>query len=436
MTSWVIKGGARLAGAVLAPPDKSIFHRALILGALGEGPAELSPVAEGADNRATIAALRALGVRIDVDDRRVIVHGVGGPLGFQAPSGPIDCDNSGTTMRMLAGVIAASKITATLTGDASLRGRPMARLRVLEALGAKIAGEGDRELYAPLTITGARLTGQRIVLPIASAQVKSAVLLAGLYAEGPTTVIEPGRSRDHTERMLRQLGVTLVESTDGALTIEPIRAPWKNGAFPIAPDLSSAAFLLAAALVCRSDAVRVETGINPTRAGFLEALRGMGARWEEVPAGDRFGEPVATLAPRMSALVGATIAGEHSLRAIDEIPLLAGVAAFASGTTRIRDARELRHKESDRLAATARILEAFGIAVVEHEDGLDVTGGPLRPADVDAEGDHRIAMTAAILALAAPGTSRIRGAEAARVSFPGFAEALIALGALLHFETG
>jgi 3-phosphoshikimate 1-carboxyvinyltransferase len=432
-----VQGTAQLGGAVLAPPDKSITHRALILAALGEGEAEISPAGSGADNRATLAALQALGVRATADWEAgvVRVRGAGGPRGLLAPAGPIDCANSGTTMRLLAGVLAASSIRAVLTGDDSLVKRPMGRLWPLIEMGARIDGErrGD-QIYPPLTIEGGPLQGRRHQLKIASAQVKSALLLAGLWADGPTTVVEPERSRDHTERMLRALGVPIEVGADGAITVQPIARPWSLARYEIAPDPSSAAFLLAAALLTGSEALEVESSINPTRSGFVDAIQALGAELSIVPCGERGGEPVAKIrVRRRRSMRGGTIDGALTLRAIDEVPILAAVAAFAEGTTTIRDAAELRVKESDRLAGTAKLLTAFGAKVEELEDGLVIHGGaPLSPAEVDGGHDHRMAMTAAVIGLGVPGWTQVRGAEIIDVSFPSFGDELVRLGARLE----
>lgn len=432
MATLFIEGGRELTGSVVAPPDKSITHRALFFAALGEGECTIAPLGGGRDNRATVGALRALGVDIALDGATARVRGVGGPQHLRQPSQPIDCMNSGTTMRVLSGILAASKIKATLTGDESLTERPMSRLSPLADMGAKISGrEREGKIYPPLTIEGATLNGREHRLPIASAQVKTALILAGLWAKDPSVIIEPMRSRDHTERMLERLGAPIMERAgDRAILVGPIDHPWHTDQIPIAPDLSSAAFFLGAALTTNSAKLTVETGVNPTRAGVLDALRAMGATLVRETLPDKGGEPVARVSLERNLLRAIELDGERTLRAIDEIPLLAGLALFADGTTKIRDAEELRIKESDRLAATRAMLEGFGARVQETKDGLDIEGGAaLHAADVDARGDHRIAMTAAVVALAVRGTTRIRGAEHIEVSFPGFVEVLNQLGA-------
>lgn len=430
MAALHIDGGQRLSGRAVAPPDKSIAHRALLLAALGRGVAEVECAAMGADNRATAHVLGQLGVRIERHATGVTVHGVGGPAGFAQPLGDLDCANSGTTLRLMAGVLAASSLEVTLTGDASLRSRPMGRLAPLIEMGAQIALHGEGRT-APLTVRGGPLRGGVHRLRIASAQVKSALILAGLWAEGETVVIEPSRSRDHTERMLAALGAPVTEDPDGAIRVQPLGQAWSCARYVVPPDLSSAAFLLGAALLTDSEDVVVETAINPTRAGILDVLRAFGADVIVRPLPSIGGEPLAEVSVRGRRLAGAVIGGALTLRAIDEIPLVAAIAAFLPGRTVITDAQELRVKESDRLTATARLVRAFGGVVDETPDGLVIDGdrSRLRAATVDGAHDHRIAMTAAVLGLAAPGTSVVEGSESAAVSFPGFAGTLSGLGA-------
>jgi 3-phosphoshikimate 1-carboxyvinyltransferase len=442
----IVEGGAELRGLVVAPPDKSITHRALFFGALGEGETLIHPLGGGRDNRATVGALRALGVSIDVEAdeashvRRARVVGAGSPRNLKRPAAPIDCMNSGTTMRVLSGIVAASGLEVTLTGDDSLSSRPMSRLSPLEAMGAAIDGrrQGDK-IYPPITIRGAELRGTHHRLEVASAQVKTALILAGLWANGESAIEEPMRSRDHTERMLRRLGAPIREREDGAILVQPIASPWRAGEIGVAPDLSSAAFFIAAALITGSEALIVETGANPTRAGVLEVFEAMGARIERESRGEVAGEPVERIRVLGSRdrLRGVTIEGARTLRAIDEIPLIAGVAAFAEGRTVVKDAGELRVKESDRLAAAHALLTAFGATVEESHDGLVIDGDPARlragahaVREVEGRGDHRIAMTGAIMGLAASGETRIHGAEHIEVSFPGFERELSRLGAL------
>jgi len=381
----------------------------------------------------------------------------------------IDCRNSGTTMRLLAGLSTARPGSVRFDGDASLRRRPMARLAPLAAMGAHFAAgvPGDRarpkasepesaragapadgvdRWQAPFTVTGvARPRGIDVRLSVASAQVKSAILSAGLFGEGRTRIVEPGRSRDHTERWLRWLGTDVragpIGPTGGAradraeaeaweVVLEPRTAPWAGRVFDVPPDFSSAAFLVAASLLAGDDRVVVRSGTNPTRTGFLAIAARMGAdvrATEEAPAGP---EPVARLdARRSTGLRAVEIGPDHALSALDELPLLMGLAAFADGRTVLRGAGELRVKESDRLESMGRVLSAFGIRVELGEDGATVHGAQPAPARVESAGDHRIAMTAVVMALAVAGTTVIHDADVIDVSYPGFVDALRALGA-------
>lgn len=417
-TTPLLTAAGPLIGTLTVPGDKSVGHRSLLIGALCDGKVEVTGLSDGEDNRSSAAVLAQMGVRIERHGQgRATVHGVGLD-GLVAPDGPLDCGNSGTTMRLVLGILAGQPFEATLVGDHSLSRRPMKRvLAPLSKMGLTVvsARNGD---YAPLTVQGRRpLTGIHYDSPVASAQIKSAILLAGLWADGVTTVSEPEVSRDHTERMLAYL------KQDGRLVARPIHVPG---------DLSSAAFMLGAALMIEgSDVTVAEVGINPTRVGFLEVLAQMGVEVERGSPVEKNGEPMADLRVRYGSLVGTRIAGELTVKAIDELPLIATIASFAKGRTEIRDARELRVKESDRIAQTARMLRSFGVEVDEHDDGLTVhgeVGRTLEAGDIDADGDHRIAMCASLLALRAPG-STIAGAATIATSFPSFHECLRGLGA-------
>ncbi len=412
-----------LAGTVALPPDKSLAHRAAILAALAPGQSEIVGFPDAADPQSTLACLCALGVRIEAGagdrDGRLLVHG--GTL--RAPAAPLDCGNSGTTMRLLMGVLAGQPFESVLVGDASLSGRPMARVAdPLRAMGADIT---LTDSHAPVTIRPARLVGTTYRLPVASAQVKSAVLLAGLFAEGRTTVIEPVPTRDHTERMLGLAALSV--GGERHLSVAGGTRP-PAGLRVVPRDVSAAAFFLVAGSTAAAAVIQMNAvGVNPTRAAVIDVLRAMGADIRLSNERERGGEPLADVrvnAPE-GGLTGVEIAGRIVPNLIDEIPVLAVAAAFAQGRTTIRDAAELRVKESDRIAATAAFLRAMGADVQELPDGLVIEGGrPLRGAAVDARGDHRIAMAAAIAALGATGPTTITGAEAASVSFPGFWDAL------------
>jgi 3-phosphoshikimate 1-carboxyvinyltransferase len=436
-----VRGPAQpLVGDVRVPGDKSIGHRAVLFSALVDGRAEVRGLSGGEDNRSTIGVLRALGVAIeDVGPGAVVVTGRGFDR-LRAPAGDLDCGNSGTSMRLFAGVLASRPFAARLVGDQYLHARPMRRVaEPLTQMGARVQGQPGKkegEIYPPLTIgpllAGARLRGLTWQSKVASAQVKSAIVLAGLCAEGVTRVVEPERSRDHTERMLAHLGAPL--TVDGlTVTVDP--RGW-NGRLQardlvVPGDLSSAAFLLgAAAVVPHSRVVVRAVGVNPTRTGVLDALRAMGAAVEVSDERRVGGEPVADLSCTGGALRGIRIAGELAVRAIDELPLLAAVAAHAEGETRIADAAELRVKESDRVAATVAMLRALGVEVEEHPDGLIVRGGRgVRAGVVESHGDHRIAMAGAICALGASGETLIRDTRNVATSFPTFAPSLASLGA-------
>jgi 3-phosphoshikimate 1-carboxyvinyltransferase len=432
-----------LFGSVPVPGDKSIAHRALLLAGLASGTSSIRGGALGDDNLATLKALHALGVRSSSPSPGEIAVEGAGMTGLRAPDAPIDCGNSGTTMRLLAGILAAQRFASRLVGDASLSGRPMERVaRPLRLRGARIEGRLDPrkigEITAPLDIGPLPaphvLSDLEYELPVASAQVKSAILLSGLFADGPTYVREPVVSRDHTERMLSALGVPI--HTVGAM-IELDAVAWSGNleAFTVnvPGDLSSAAFLLAAAQIVPSSRVDVRrVGLNPTRTGVLEVLRDMGGSIASEMRGVELGEPTGDVFAGHAELRAGKIGGELLARSIDEVPILCALGARARGVTVITDADELRVKESDRLSAMAGVLRAFGVEVEERPDGMLIEGrpdGPLEAADVDSRGDHRIGMAAAVLGLVARGPSRVRDASSIATSFPRFVGTLRALGA-------
>ncbi|MDA8360536.1 MAG: 3-phosphoshikimate 1-carboxyvinyltransferase [Gammaproteobacteria bacterium] len=415
----VTPGGA-LQGSLRVPGDKSISHRSVILSALAQGESRISGLLEGEDVLGTVAAFRALGVAIDGPDKgHLRVQGVG-LHGLQAPRAPLDFGNSGTAMRLMAGLLCAQPFSSELIGDQSLMSRPMARVALpLQRMGAQIDTAGGGR--PPLAIRGgARLTGIRYEMPVASAQVKSAILLAGLYAQGETTVVEPAPSRDHTERMLAGFGYP-VERMGRAVTVRGGAGPLRAGTLEVPADLSSAAFfLVAGSIVPGSRLVLARVGINPTRTGVIDILRAMGARIDVQRETIVNGEPVADLLVEASTLRGVAVDPALVPLAIDEFPILFVAAACAEGTTVVRGARELRVKESDRLAVMAQGLTALGIRVEEFEDGLAITGGPLRGGVVDSGGDHRIAMAFAVAAHRAQGPVRVRDCRNVATSFPGF----------------
>ena len=419
--------GLSLQGRIRVPGDKSISHRALMLGAIAQGETQIRGLLLGEDPRSTASCFQALGAEIsELNPDLVRVQGIG--LGnIRESADVLNAGNSGTTLRLMLGILASHPgRLSVVTGDSSLRSRPMSLVvRPLQEMGARIWGRRDGSL-APLAIQGQTLQPIHYRSPIASAQVKSCILLAGLMAEGQTTVIEPTLSRDHSERMLQAFGAEL--SCDPETYSVTITGPTQLYGQPvIVPgDISSAAFwLVAGAIVPGSELVIENVGVNPTRTGVLEALSLMGADIQLENQRTVTGEPVADIRVRHAgsptALQGCTIAGTLIPRLIDEIPILAVAAVFARGTTVVRDAAELRVKESDRLAVMATQLNRLGARVTELPDGLEITGGtPLTGTDVDSHTDHRIAMSLAIAALNATGTTTIHGAEAAAVSYPDF----------------
>ncbi|BAZ84587.1 3-phosphoshikimate 1-carboxyvinyltransferase [Dolichospermum compactum] len=419
--------GLSLQGRIRVPGDKSISHRALMLGAIAEGETQIQGLLLGEDPRSTAACFRALGAEIsELNTELVTVKGIG--LGnFQEPIDVLDAGNSGTTMRLMLGLLASHPGRFfTVTGDSSLRSRPMSRVvKPLQQMGAQIWGRKGNTL-APLAIQGQALQPIHYHSPIASAQVKSCILLAGLNTEGQTTVTEPALSRDHSERMLRAYGAELsIDPDTNSVTITGGAKLY--GQTVIVPgDISSAAFwLVAGAIVPGSDLVVENVGVNPTRTGILEALALMGADIQLENQREVAGEPVADIRVRSGGLKSCTIAGDIIPRLIDEIPILAVAAAFAEGTTIIRDAEELRVKESDRITVMAQQLNKMGAKISELPDGMEITGGtPLVGAAVDSHTDHRIAMSLAIAALNAIGTTTIHRAEAAAISYPNFTNTL------------
>ena len=439
-----------LTGSVPVPGDKSIAHRAILLAGLATGRCVIKGGTLGADNMSTLAALQAMGVVTDKPSDTpdtIAISGVGID-GLKEPSAPIDCGNSGTTMRLLSGVLVAQRFRTTLIGDHSLSKRPMERIaRPLRQRGGRIEGQIDTrrvgEITAPLQIGPLPkphvLSALEYEMPVASAQVKSAILLSGLWADGPTYVREPHVSRDHTERLLIALGVPV--STIGPM-IE-LDGPAFSGKLPafsitVPGDPSSAAFLAAAAIMIPNSRVTIRhVGTNPTRTGLYEVLRDMGASIAVEPHGEELGEPVGNIHAWGSNISGGRLGGELVARAIDEVPILCALAARANGVTTIEDASELRVKESDRIATMARVLRAFGVNCEERPDGMVVEGipdKPLRAADVSSEGDHRIAMSSAVLGLCADGPCRVRDVDNIGTSFPRFVGTLRALGARMDVE--
>jgi len=423
-SSVIVRPARNIAGQVTLPGDKSISHRYAMLAAIADGSTRLENFSTGADCASTLACLRVLGVKWERDGSKVTIQGCGPRL--SAPRSPLDCGNSGSTMRMLSGILAGQEFTSELIGDESLSRRPMARVMTpLTAMGAKLeARDGARP---PLRITGGRLKAIDYKMPVPSAQVKSAVLFAGLFAEGETIVSEPVRTRDHGEQALAAFGAEVKRQgneirIEGGQKLRAIEAD-------IPSDISSAAFFLcAAALFPGSQVVIGGLLLNPTRARMLDTLISMGVGISVTQLEEQYGELRGTVQIQGGALNGATIAGADTAALIDEIPVLAAIAPYTSNGIEIRDARELRVKESDRIAALAANLRAMGAHLEEREDGLKIPGGQkLHGAEVDSFGDHRIAMAFAVAALRAEGETKISRADAAVISYPGFFDTLESL---------
>jgi 3-phosphoshikimate 1-carboxyvinyltransferase len=450
MTRLVVRPARKpLSGSVPVPSDKSISHRALILSAISGGRCELRRFSYGDDNLRTLEAFRALGIAIEDDARGTIGVRGAGLFGLRAPASELDCGNSGTSMRLLTGLLSAQPFRARLIGDASLSRRPMGRVvKPLRMRGARIAGTLRStdldDVTAPLEVgplePGQRLAPLEYSLPVASAQLKSALLLSGLYASGPTIVDEPVVSRDHTERMLEALGIP-IEAAGSVVSLHPPADPMALPGFEadLPGDLSAAAFLLVASSLVEDSSVTTRaTGLNPTRSGILDVIRAFGGITGITPQGDALNEPFGEVTARHARLRAGQVGGELAVRAIDEIPIASALAARARGTSEFFDVAELRVKESDRIRMIADTLRAFGVAVEEREDGFAVEGVPdraLRAAHVASGGDHRIAMTAAVLALVADGESVIEDVDCIATSFPRFVGTLRALGADLEAQS-
>jgi 3-phosphoshikimate 1-carboxyvinyltransferase len=418
-------GNLPLTNEIELPGDKSISHRALILSALGDGRSEISGLNSGADVMASAECLRRLGVEIEVmeDEHKAVVEGKGWS-GLREPEGVLDAGNSGTTMRTLLGVCSGIEAVSFLTGDETLCRRPMLRVvDPLRRMGATIFGRRGGDL-APLAVTGGGLSAVHHDLSVASAQVKTCLLLAGLAATGTTSVSEPGESRDHTERMLRALGVK-VEASDGTVAVTgPTEIPTRDWTVPADPS-AAMFFVVAALLVPGSDLTLRGVSLNPTRTAALDVLREMGGKIHEEPTGDEGGEPVGDIRIEASRLSGVRVDPRAIPALIDEIPILAVAATQAEGTTTFTGAEELRLKESDRIATMAEGLAALGTDITALPDGLEIKGPvTLGEGDIDAQGDHRIAMSFAVAALIARTDIRIRGWSSVDTSFPGFIETL------------
>lgn len=413
------------------PGDKSVTHRAIMLASLAQGGSSITGYCRGEDCLNTMRACRAMGVEIQESPERLDVQGKG-LWGLSEPNGPIDCGNSGTGIRLLAGLLAGQDFFTVLTGDTSIRRRPMGRVvRPLREMGASIAGRRGGEL-APLAITGGKLRGIAYTSPVASAQVKSALLLAGLFAEGATSVTEPRVSRDHTERIFRYFGIAC--SQHGATVSVEGRpaAGWPAKDLRVPGDFSAAAFFLVAATIVTGSHVTIRrVGVNPTRVGLLTILTRMGADIQVMNIAEEAGEPVADLVVRSAALKGVTVTAEEIPNMIDEFPILCVAASVAEGDTIVSGAEELRVKESDRIATMAAELRKMGVSMTERPDGMVIHGGGekarLTGGCCESHGDHRIAMSMAVAGLVAEGATTIADSGCIETSFPGFESKLLDL---------
>jgi 3-phosphoshikimate 1-carboxyvinyltransferase len=418
----IIEPKKSLNGTVQVPGDKSISHRAIMLGSLADGITRVKGFLMGDDCLSTVKCFREMGVTVEVNQDVVVVHGKG-LHGLNEPEDVLDVGNSGTTIRLMAGILAGQNFTSVVTGDASIRKRPMGRVtKPLKEMGATILGRQNGEL-APLTISSGNLKPVSYKTPVASAQIKSSILLAGLFADGWTEVIEPEKSRDHSERMLKYFGAE-IEEDDLAVRIKG-QPNLIAKEVQVPGDISSAAFLLVAgAIVPDSKIVIKNVGINPTRTGIIDVLKEMGAKITILENAANTGEPLGDLVIESSSLKGIKFGGQLIPRLVDEIPVIAVAAACAEGVTEIRDAAELKVKESNRIEAICQGLQKMGVDIDELPDGLRITGGkPITGGVVlDSQGDHRIAMALAVAGLVADKGITIKNAEAIDVSFPGFKE--------------
>jgi 3-phosphoshikimate 1-carboxyvinyltransferase len=423
LKSLAVRKVKSISGEIAVPGDKSISHRAVMLGSIAQGTTSVHGLLHGEDNIATINAFREMGVEIKDDGETVLIKGKG-LHGLAEPSDVIDCGNSGTSMRLITGLLAGQKFFSVLTGDQYLRKRPMKRiLDPLGKMGAGIYGRSGGNL-APLAIVGGNLRGIIYESPISSAQVKSAVLFAGLYASGETTVVEPYLSRDHSERMLRYFGAD-IEILDQGVKVSGQRELRGSDVY-VPGDISSAAFFIVAALLVPGSELLIRNvGVNPARTGILDILTAMGASLELMDKRELSGEPVADLLVKHSSLKGIEIGGDLVPRAIDEFPVICVAASLAEGITIIKNARELRVKETDRITAMACNLRKAGVNVTEEEDGMVIEGaGKLRSCNAESFGDHRIAMSMLVAGLTTEEGIRVDNVECIATSFPNFTELL------------
>ena len=423
MQSYTVQSAKGVRGEIRVPGDKSISHRSIMFGSIANGITKVTGFLRGEDALATLEAFRAMGIQVDDDGETLTIHGKG-LHGLSEPADVLDCGNSGTSMRLLAGLLAGQDFFSVLSGDKYLRARPMKRVvGPLSQMGAKILGRAGGE-KAPLAIQGSKLKGIEYDSPVSSAQIKSAIMLAGLYAEGETVVREPHLSRDHSERMLRHFGATIDSFPGGVRLTGGIELQGRDVAVP--GDISSAAFFMVAALIVPGSELLIRgVGVNPTRTGIIDILKGMGGDLELLNPREESGEPVADIRVRHSQLKAMEISGDLVPRAIDEFPVICVAASLAQGKTVVSGAAELRVKETDRIAAMATNLRLAGVEVVETPDGMEITGqATLKGCSSDSFGDHRIAMSMLVAGLAADGETSVSDVDCIATSFPGFIELL------------
>lgn len=416
-----------LTGKITVPGDKSISHRAVMFGSIAKGTTHISGFLTGADCLATVDCFRKMGIKIEIDGTEVTVYG-NGLNGLKKPSSQLDCKNSGTSIRLISGILAPQPFSCSITGDKSIQKRPMDRIcKPLSLMGAKITGvKNGEKIYAPLEITGTKLSAVHYTMPVASAQVKSSIILASLYADGKTVITEPEPSRNHTELMLNFLGADIKKEGNNIICTPVKELYAKNITVPA--DISSAAyFMAAAAILDNSDVTITNVGVNPTRTGIIDVLCAMGADIALLNERTLCGEKVADIRIKSHALKAVEIGGELIPRLIDEIPVIAVCACFAEGKTVIRDAQELKVKETNRIKTVVGELSKMNADISETDDGMMInghSGGFLRGAVTDSHFDHRIAMSAAVAALRSKGETTIENAESVDISFPGFFELL------------
>ena len=411
-----------LHGSIVLPGDKSISHRYAMIAGIADGPTKIQRFPAGGDNQSTLRCVEQMGIQVDRLENEVVIHGKGLD-GLRGPAGPLDCGNSGSTMRMLSGILAAQSFTSTVFGDDSLSKRPMDRvMNPLREMGAAIEATNGR--FPPLTILGRKLNAIRYAPPMASAQVKSCVLLAGLFCEGPTVVEEKMRTRDHTEIALREFGAD-IQTVRTTVTLEG-RPHLKGRELVVPGDISSAAFLLVAALLLPGSQITIHgVGLNPTRSALLDFLASIGAQAKILDVGQHAGELIGDIQIKYAPVKGGVLEGDMTAALIDEIPVLSVLGAISEDGLTVKDARELRVKETDRIATVAENMQRMGVEVEVHPEGFHVPGKQkFKAAHLDSFHDHRIAMAFSIAALAADGPCLIDNAEAASVSFPEFFDTL------------